>query len=671
MNIWMRILVVLTLIIMALPMPAEATSSTTVVISQLYLGTGAGDMKPRNQYIELFNKGSATIDLQGWTIQYAVEGANTWTPYALSGNIAVGQYYFIRLAGAGGIVNLPQPDLTLSLTLPVNVGKLALVNNTAALDTGCPSDATKVVDLVGYGTTQCFESRTLTSLADTELVAQVRKGGGCTDTDNNSSDFSRVTPVLRNSTSARNPCGGTSGTRTFSIPDRGGASFQSTGSASGLTVGYARVQPGQTSSAPVGVAIFGLRQGGTVVSETGVPVSRLVTSGLTYLEMSGFVNTGIAIANPNNEDVTFSYTVADSFNVQSFIDGSFTLSGNSQIARFFTEWPFALRAVTGTMVFTSSAPVAVTALRGFTNERGEFLVSTLPIVDQLVPPSTTPGYLPHFAVNGGWRTELILVNTMDVTVGGTVAFFDASGNPMTVPVGTITASTIDYSVPGRRTLKFILPNTGSAIQTGSIRVTPTTGDRTPLPLAIFSFASGGVRVTEAAVLGRRATQLRTYIENSGVLGSLGSIQSGLAIANADVSTVSVTVEAIRLDGTSTGLSTSLSIPVGGKVAKFANEIFPTLPATFKGILRLTAPTPISVAGIRGRVNERNEFLISTVPAIDELAQASSAEIGFPHIVDGGGYTTQFVLFNAVIGQSSSGNVLFRTTGGLPLDLAVQ
>ena len=407
------------------------------------------------------------------------------------------------------------------------------------------------------------------------------------------------------------------------------------------------------------------------MSETGVPASRLVTNGLTYLEMSGTVSTGIAIANPNNEDITFSYTVADSFNVQTFIDGSFTLSANSQIARFFNEWPFALRAVTGTMVFTSSAPVAVTALRGFTNERGEFLVSTLPVVDQLVPATNTPGYLPHFAVNGGWRTELILVNTMDATVSGTIAFFDASGNPMTVPVGTITASTIDYSVPGRRTLKFILPNTGSAIQTGSIRVTPTTGDRTPLPLAIFSFASGGVRVTEAAVLGLRATQLRTYIENSGVLGSLGSIQSGLAIANADVSTVNVTVEAIRFDGTSTGLTSSLSIPVGGKVAKFANEIFPTLPATFKGVMRLTAPTPISVAGIRGRVNERNEFLISTVPAIDELAQASSAEIGFPHIVDGGGYTTQFVLFNAVIGQSSSGNVLFRTTGGLPLDLAVQ
>jgi len=216
-----------------------------------------------------------------------------------------------------------------------------------------------------------------------------------------------------------------------------------------------------------------------------------------------------------------------------------------------------------------------------------------------------------------------------------------------------------------------LPNTGSAIQTGSIRVTPQAGDRTPLPLAVFSFTSGGVRVTEAAVLGLRSTQVRTYIENSGVLGSLGSIQSGLAISNADVGNANVNVEALRLDGTSTGLATTLSIPAGGKVAKFANEIFPTLPATFKGLMRLTSATPISVAGIRGRVNERNEFLVTTVPAIDELAQGSSGEVVFPQIVDGGGYTTQFVLFNAVSGQSSSGNVLFRTTGGLPLDLTIQ
>src|SRR5882724_3141318 len=252
MNIWMRILVVLTLIIMALPMPAEATSST-VVISQLYLGTGVGDMRPRNQYIELFNKGTAATNLQGWTLQYAVENINTWTPYALSGSIAPGQYYFIRLSGSAGNVTLPQPDLTISLTLPINFGKLALVNSTTALDTGCPADPTRVIDLVGYGNTACFESRSLNPPADTELIAHVRKGGGCTDTDNNFSDFSRVTPVLRNSTSARNPCGGTSGTRTFSVPDRGGTSFQSTASASGLTVGYARVPPDQTSSAPLGV----------------------------------------------------------------------------------------------------------------------------------------------------------------------------------------------------------------------------------------------------------------------------------------------------------------------------------------------------------------------------------------------------------------------------------
>ncbi|PYS04184.1 MAG: hypothetical protein DMG12_10665, partial [Acidobacteria bacterium] len=320
---------------------------------------------------------------------------------------------------------------------------------------------------------------------------------------------------------------------------------------------------------------------------------------------------------------------------------------------------------------TASAPIGVTVLRGFTNERGEFLVSTLPVIDPSVPASILPIYLPHFAVGGGWRTELVLVNTVDAPVTGTLAFVDGLGNPVTVPVGTVTANSIDYSIPGRRTLKFLLPNAGPTVQTGSVRIIPTTGDRTPIPLGIFSFTSGGVRVTEAAITGTRGTQFRTYIENSGVLGSVGSIQSGLAIANADPTAATVRLEVFRLDGTSTGLTSSLMIPVGGKVAKFANEIFPSLSSNFQGILRISSSNTLSLAGLRGRINERSDFLISTVPPVEELTQGSSAAVVFPHFVDAGGYTTEFIILNNGTDQTSSGTVLFRTTGGQQLDLVVQ
>jgi hypothetical protein len=264
------------------------------------------------------------------------------------------------------------------------------------------------------------------------------------------------------------------------------------------------------------------------------------------------------------------------------------------------------------------------------------------------------------------------MNTQDVPVSGTVSFTDASGNSISVPVGTVTSglSSISYTVPQSRTLKFILLSPGSNVQSGVVRVTPNSGDHSPIPLAVFAYSPAGIRVSDAVVLGVQGTQLRTYIETSNV-GSVGSIQSGLAVANASGATANVILQLYNLDGTATGLTSTLTIPVGGKFAKFADEIFPSVSTPFKGILRLTSDNAVSVTGLRARNNERLDFLISTVPVVPETTQGSTAELEFPHIVDGGGYTTQFILINAVSGQTSTGSIGFRTVGGQLLDLNLQ
>jgi hypothetical protein len=649
--------------------PALATSPN-IVISQLYLGVSSSQALPTYPYIELFNLGADPVNLQGWTLQYADESANSWTTFALSGNVAPGQYFLIRLSGAPSTAN-PQPDLTIGLALPTDKGKVAIVTDSTPLGPGCPVD-TRVVDRIGYGNTACSESQPLALPNLADPLALMRKGGGCTDADQNTADFSRVTPLPRNATSARNVCNSSSssGTRAMSLPSNGGASFQSAGAGSNIRLGYSRVQT-DTGSAPSGVAIFGLRQGGAVISETGVSAVRPLSGGLTYVEIGGSINTGLAIANPNNEDVTIDYTITDSNNLQNQLDGSITIQANSQLARFLNEIPYGVRAITGTLTFTASAPVGVTVLRGFTNERGEFLVSTLPVVPTPVQASTLPAFLPHYAVGDGWRTELVLVNTIDANVSGTISFFDASGNPQDVPIGSVVLRSFDYALPARRTLKFILPNTGTATLTGTVRVTPFSGDRTPAVIGIFSFNKNGVRVSEAALQGARGTQFRTYVENSGIAGTTGAILSGLAIANAEGASASVVLEAFRLDGTSTNQTATISVPVGGKVARFSNEIFPGLPANFRGIVKFSASGPVSVAGLRGRYNERGDFLITTVPLSPEQSSGSTAEVVFPHLVDGGGYTTQFVLFTSTTDQGAGGNVLLRSIGGQRLDLTLQ
>src|SRR5262245_11122403 len=104
-------------------------------------------------------------------------------------------------------------------------------------------------------------------------------------------------------------------------------------------VGYVRLLPGGGVPAPVGLAIFGYSTGGVLVTEAGVPSSALIPTGRIFVDVNGPVNTGIAIANPLNEDAVISYYFTDAAG-NDYNSGSFTLPAKNQMARFLNEAPF-------------------------------------------------------------------------------------------------------------------------------------------------------------------------------------------------------------------------------------------------------------------------------------------------------------------------------------------
>ena len=165
-----------------------------------------------------------------------------------------------------------------------------------------------------------------------------------------------------------------------------------------------------------------------------------------------------------------------------------------------------------------------------------------------------------------------------------------------------------------------------------------------------------------------STALRSYVESSGIAGNPGSIESGIAIANNSATPVTVTLDLTRMDGTPVGLATSVDLPGLGHIGKFLAEFFPNLPGSFQGILRITASAPVAVIGLRGHYNELGDLLTSTTPPIDETAPASTDEMIFPQLADGGGFTTEFILFSAGIGQTPSGVFYFDDDNGQPMTL---
>jgi hypothetical protein len=195
--------------------PAQASASG-VVISAVYGGGGSGSGTPpyNRDYIELFNAGSSSVGIGGWSVQYSSASNGNWSgkiDIPASTTLAIGQYYFI-ITGSAGAVGSPisvTPDIDAggAFSISASAGSVALVSNTDTLLTGTTD--TDIVDLVGFGTggTVEFEGTVIPTINSTTAV--VRNSNGCTDTDNNLSDFTATSPAPapRNSATTFAPCG--------------------------------------------------------------------------------------------------------------------------------------------------------------------------------------------------------------------------------------------------------------------------------------------------------------------------------------------------------------------------------------------------------------------------------------------------------------------------------
>ena len=463
----------------------------------------------------------------------------------------------------------------------------------------------------------------------------------------------------------------------FSIPDRGGRSITSSGTAESLRVGYGRIRADAGSSTPSGIAIFQFRDSDDVlISEAGVPASEPVQEGRIFAEVNGPANTGLAIANPNEMPATISFYFTDTSGTR-FADGSLELGAHQQTAKFLDQEPFnSGSSVLGTFTFTSSVPVAVVALRGFTNEASEFLMTTLPVAPLSSTASDTV-YFPHFADGSGWTTQIVLVNPTDRTITGTVAFLGqgsdtAAASPvvLTLDDGS-TGSNFDYAIAPRSAQRFTTANPPGGVAVGSVRATPNSGNAAPSGLVVFSFASGGKTVSEAGVPALpKGSAFRVYVEASGMADQAGSIRSGLAIANTGDTANTVTLEVTGLDGSLAIPPATLALPPSGQIARFLDEIF-SLPDNFSGVVRVTSTVEVAIVGLRLRVNERGELKVTTTPPSNETGPSTTAETFFPHIVDSGGWSTQFILFSGTVGQAASGTLRFIDASGQPLDLTTQ
>ena len=215
--------VVALLAVVAGSVPQAGAAGGNIVISQLYGGGGNVGASLSNDFVELYNPGSSAVTLDGLSIQYTsavgvgLFGASSTQLTELSGIIQPHRYFLVQEASSGAVgVSLPSPDQTDAS--PINMaaasGKVVLVTGTGSLGcNGGPAASTpcsaaalaRIIDLVGYGTTNFFEGSAPAPTLSSTTSAQ-RKLAGCQDTDDNAADFTAEATAPRTSTTALHVC---------------------------------------------------------------------------------------------------------------------------------------------------------------------------------------------------------------------------------------------------------------------------------------------------------------------------------------------------------------------------------------------------------------------------------------------------------------------------------
>jgi hypothetical protein len=381
--------------------------------------------------------------------------------------------------------------------------------------------------------------------------------------------------------------------------------------------------------------------------------------------MNGPANLGVAFTNPNSQSVEIAFYFTNDGG--DFGHGSFTLAANSHKAAFLNEAPFRGPVpMLGTFTFLASRPVGMIAIHNFTNERGEFLMTALPVSDLNVNIANTI-ILPHFVDGGGWTTQLVLANPSDLPLAGSIQFFspgDASqeATNLLMTLNGTTALRFQYLLKPRSAMRLETANTDPTFRVGSIRITPDNGQITaPSTAALFFFKRNGVTVSEAGVSGAPAgTSFRTYAEASGNDREIGFLETGLAFANPSGIPAVITLQLQTMSGQAVGSPVTFTLPANGQVAKFISQLFPAAVKPFRGFLTATATSPVGVTSLLCRYNERLDFLFTTTPPRSGH-QAVGAPLIFTHISSGGGFATQLIVFGN--GTADAGRLLLTSQNG--------
>ncbi|MBZ5536858.1 MAG: FG-GAP-like repeat-containing protein [Acidobacteriia bacterium] len=204
---------------------------------------------------------------------------------------------------------------------------------------------------------------------------------------------------------------------------------------------------------------------------------------------------------------------------------------------------------------------------------------------------------------------------------------------------------------------------GSGLKAGYATVSTDSSAQAPYGTAVYRYEKNGVVVSEAGIpasppttAARILMEFRDNVATKSTRADAGaiSINTGIAIVNRGNSIAHLGFQLRDRAGVPVAAG-SATLLLNEHRALFIDQLSQwatdfSVPADFAstiqyGSLDIASDQPVSVVALRLTTNQRGESLITTTAIVDLNKPLPPSQLFFPHIVDGGGYTTTLALMN--------------------------
>jgi hypothetical protein len=273
-----------------------------------------------------------------------------------------------------------------------------------------------------------------------------------------------------------------------------------------------------------------------------------------------------------------------------------------------------------------------------------------------------PIYFAQFGNGGNFISSIVIVNPSGTdTANGSVSLLDDQGLPLSVSFNNQPPSDkVAFTIKPLGTASFTSDGLGSVV-IGSARVSAS------VPVAgVIRFSAPGLGIAgvgESVPL----SVLMTPIERNVVRG----LNTGIAVTNTQTIPLQLALSLRGLDGVEINFgSASLTLPSGGHLAKFVDELFTKADTrNFLGTLVVTVITPngkISATALQLGANP-GEF--TTLPVVPIEPVPTNLQLFFAQYGNGGGFISSLFLTNP-LSLSIDGSVTFFDDNGNPLSVSI-